>query len=314
MKELFIASIAFTALIAGSATAADLARPVYRTPVVYAPVSSWTGFYAGGDLGVAWANSQTYAFSDPGNAAFNSCGFCVVPYQPEVLTSGRKSGLLGGLHVGYNWQFAPKWLVGVEGDFTWTNTLDQSSTAPLFGNTALPAIQPPNAPIPNSLLNFDNQTRWLSSIRGRAGIILASNLLVYDTGGVAWTRYSHTAVASCLGFMVDGCGTPGGAAPGGAISSFSQDQTKGGWVLGAGAEWQIPTTQWRARLEYLYYGFDNGTVGSGLWIALPGGGPLLCVNTPTCSSPYAFSNQNFQTVRLGISYAFGYAAAPAVYK
>ena len=123
MKKLF-ASIAFTALIAGSATAADLARPVYRTPVVYAPVSSWTGFYAGGDLGVAWANSQTYAFSDPGNAAFNSCGFCVVPYQPEVLTSGRKSGLLGGLHVGYNWQFAPKWLVGVEGDFTWTNTLD----------------------------------------------------------------------------------------------------------------------------------------------------------------------------------------------
>ena len=105
-----------------------------------------------------------------------------------------------------------------------------------------------------------------------------------------------------------GCGTWG------AISSFSQDQIKAGWVLGAGAEWQVPTTQWRARLEYLYYGFDNGTVGSGLWIALPGGGALLCGNTPTCSSPYAFSNQNFQTVRLGISYAFGYAAVPAVHK
>jgi outer membrane immunogenic protein len=232
-----------------------------------------------------------------------------VPYQPEALTSGRKSGLLGGLHVGYNWQFAPQWLVGVEGDFTWTNTLDQSSTAPLFGNTANPATQPPTAPIPGSLLNFDNQTRWLSSIRGRAGIILASNLLVYGTGGVAWTRYNKTAVASCLLLSAGGCG-----APAGAISSFSQEETKAGEVLGAGAEWQIPTTQWRARIEYLYYGFDNGTIGSGLWIRVLGGSPHPCIVTPTCSSPYTFSNQNFQTVRLGISYAFGFAAAPAVCK
>ena len=44
MKKLLVASIALTALIAGSATAAELARPVYKRPVVVAvppPVSNW---------------------------------------------------------------------------------------------------------------------------------------------------------------------------------------------------------------------------------------------------------------------------------
>lgn len=57
------------------------------------------------------------------------------------------------------------------------------------------------------------------------------------------------------------------------------------------------------------------------FIALAGGasaawgGLLPCRNTPTCASAYSFSNTNFQTLRFGISYAFGgYAAAPAVYR
>jgi opacity protein-like surface antigen len=102
----------------------------------------------------------------------------------------------------------------------------------------------------------------------------------------------------------------------GGIASFTNDQTKTGWVAGAGAEWQIAATQWRARLEYLYYGFNNGTTGAGQWLAVPGPGPLPCLATPTCAATFTFSNQNIQTLRVGISYAFGgyAAAAPAFYK
>jgi len=52
MRKLLLSGIAFAALIAGPATAADLARPVYRRPVVVvAPVYTSTGFYVGGNVG-----------------------------------------------------------------------------------------------------------------------------------------------------------------------------------------------------------------------------------------------------------------------
>ena len=46
---------ALTALFGGSAIAADLRRPAYTPPP---PVSNWTGFYIGGDLGGAWARGS----------------------------------------------------------------------------------------------------------------------------------------------------------------------------------------------------------------------------------------------------------------
>ena len=299
MKRLLLAGVSFAALLAGPATAAP--------PVVYAP--SWTGFYVGGDIGGAWQNSQTFLFNDPGNAAFFSCNQCSLPYQPEALTGGRQSGLLGGLHVGYDYQGGAAFVLGAEWDFMWTNKLNQSATGPLFSDATSGAI----VPVVNSSLSFTEQTKWLTSLRGRAGWLVTPDLLAYGTGGVAWARFEQSAFASCVVFDPNGCSTLG------AISAFSQRETRFGLVVGAGLEYQIPTTRLRARLEYLFYGFDpHETAGAGPWIATPGGGPLPCINTPTCAANFTFGssgNTNIQTLRVGISYAFGgYAAAPAVYR
>ena len=309
MKKLLLASISFAALVAGPATAADLGRPAYRAPVVYAP--AWTGFYVGGDIGGAWQNSQTFLFSDPGNAASASCNQCSVPYQPEALTGGRQSGLLGGFHLGYDYQGGAAFVLGAEWDFMWTNKLNQSATGPLFSDATSGAI----VPVINSSLFFTEQTKWLTSLRGRAGWLVTPDLLAYGTGGVAWARFEQSAFASCVVPDPNGCVSQGT----GAISAFSQRETRFGLVVGAGLEYQIPTTRFRARLEYLFYGFDpHQTAGAGLWIATPGGGPLPCINTPTCAANFSFGssgNTNIQTLRVGISYAFGgYAAAPAAYR
>jgi len=51
MKKLLLTSIAFAALVAGPATAADLGSPVYRAPVAVPVAFNWTGFYIGGHVG-----------------------------------------------------------------------------------------------------------------------------------------------------------------------------------------------------------------------------------------------------------------------
>src|SRR5262249_54816903 len=86
MRKLILAGLTVCALIMPAA-AADIA-PYYRGPLEFQPVY-WTGAYAGTDVGAAWSN------------AFGS------------------AGAIGGLYAGYNWEFAPQWLLGVEVDGSW---------------------------------------------------------------------------------------------------------------------------------------------------------------------------------------------------
>ena len=107
-----------------------------------APVISWTGFYLGANIGGATMSSPDYSFADPGHAAWWSCANCLLPYQSQTLSGGSDSAVIGGFHLGYNWQFAPAWLVGVEGDFSWTG-LRNSVNGPLLSNSGpTPAIIP----------------------------------------------------------------------------------------------------------------------------------------------------------------------------
>lgn len=87
--------LASAALVAGAglaapAAAADLSGRYPPAPYAApAPVSTWTGFYIGANVGYGWGSS---AFGSPG-------------------------GAIGGLQAGYNWQFGSPFVLGVETDF-----------------------------------------------------------------------------------------------------------------------------------------------------------------------------------------------------
>jgi outer membrane immunogenic protein len=137
MKRLLLVGAVFGAQIA-SAMAADMA-PFDRGPAVF----SWTGAYIGADIGGAWSNIQSN------------------------FGGGNASSVGGGVYAGYNWQLAPSWLIGIEGDANWADL-------------TVPA--------------GSGDVNWLGSLRGRIGWSPTPTTMLYFTGGAAWSAVNIQGV------------------------------------------------------------------------------------------------------------------------
>jgi outer membrane immunogenic protein len=169
MKATALSIAAIAALAGGHAWAADLAVKALPVPTP-APVFSWTGFYFGGNLGAKWATA-----SDTVNVAPATAFGAALPSGASLpFSSTSSSSFIGGVQVGYNWQTGPV-VFGIEGDFDvqdWktTQVLSNFSSGTIF--------------VPGDSFILDS--RWQASLRGRVGYAM-DRLLVYATGGVAWT-------------------------------------------------------------------------------------------------------------------------------
>src|SRR5450631_1090800 len=101
MKKFLLGTVALVALGATvPALAADLgARTYTKAPAYAAPIYNWTGFYIGGHVGGAFSSDNI----------FNG-----------LVTGNNNNGrFLGGLQAGADYQFAPNWVAGIEGQYSW---------------------------------------------------------------------------------------------------------------------------------------------------------------------------------------------------
>jgi outer membrane immunogenic protein len=244
-----------------AASAADIAapKPMY-TKAPPAPTYNWTGFYIGGDAGGVWTSNTATWNPLPSPALFGA----------NAISGGNGgSNPIVGLHLGYNWQFAPTWVAGVEGDWSWANA-GSSFTQP-WTSVGGVGINP------GSFTTMSSKLNWVSSLRARVGYLAMPNLLAYATGGIAWGRIDYAATASNL---------LGNA----STTAFSQTQT--GFVAGGGLEWAI-TNNWSLRGEYLYYRL--------------GGSPNVVApvtGNPAVSSNFVWNATNVSVARAGVSYKF----------
>ena len=203
MKKLLLATVALVALGATvPALAADLgARPVYsKAPPVYAaPLYNWTGFYVGGHLGGAFNSDNNFNGLVTGNS-----------------DNGR---FLGGVQAGGDYQFAPNWVAGVEGQYSW---LSNNNNGVLF---------------PGSFVFVNNQ-RAIGSVTGRVGYTWGPGLL-YVKGGYAFSDNNNSLTLNGVpaAFVLDG-------------------NHSNGWTVGAGLEYMF-APNWSAKVEYQYYNFGN---------------------------------------------------------
>jgi len=248
-----------------------------KAPVKALPPASlyvnWTGFYLGAHGGVGY-DRDTIGFVGSTESA-----------------GTHFSGMLGGGQIGYNYQLANKFVIGVEGDASWAHLKGGQTCGAANGLTAGPV---PPAGLPGGFdpffMSCNTQLNWVASITGRLGYAW-DRTLYYVKGGAAFT--DETVSVNCI---VGPLNMPGRACnnqAGALINSISSEATRAGWTLGFGAEFALDA-HWSAKAEYDYIGFGSRT------------------GLATDGTTQLTSNTNVQLTKIGLNYRF--SAGPVVAK
>jgi outer membrane immunogenic protein len=252
-KPTLLASAIAATLAATPVLAADMA--VKAPPAV--PVSSWTGFYVGGNVGYGWGHASGY-LNDPSIDFFSGLGSLPTSFA-EALKLRNPTG---GGQFGYNYQINPHWVVGVEADLQDANQHAGSSQSAATGGTF---VGPGITTITSSTegTTFQSAISWFATARARAGVLITPATLLYGTGGLAFGRVKATGSGGATVSITE-CIAGIGCIPTGTGSfafGFNQSTTRAGWTLGGGIEGALAGNwSWRVEYLYLYLGSESGSV------------------------------------------------------
>jgi len=196
---------------AAAGNAADIGG-LKDTPYVEAPWS-WTGFYGGWTIGYGTGDSNNYVSANDNNQ--------------HGWASNNPDGVMLGGTIGYNYQWAPNWVIGAEADMSWAN---------LQGTQHLYIYD-----------GHDWSGGWdgFGTIRGRLGYAIGPTLL-YGTAGIAFVHSNEVVIGNDAD-----------------ESNFGQGWYTG-YVIGAGVEHAF-TNRLAAKLEFLYadgFGEKSGVTGT----------------------------------------------------
>jgi opacity protein-like surface antigen len=187
---------------------------------------TWDGYYLGLNGGYSWGRSRTDGV------------FTDLTLGGDLFATGSTfdlKGILLGAQTGYNWQIG-RWVAGIEGDVALTGQR---------GNPSF--ICPGTTCNPNGqvVATFDQnqQLEWFATLRGRFGVTVVPDALLYVTGGIAVGGFK--TAGDVYGF--DPTGVP-------AVVPFLHLSTVPGWVAGAGIEGHL-AGNWTGKVEYLHLDF-----------------------------------------------------------
>jgi hypothetical protein len=114
------------------AVAADMGVPnMAPSPV---PVVPWTGVYVGINFG--WAASNNALGGTPTDMGTAGLGAMVAARAIPETMRGIHGGFIGGTQAGFNWQFCPTWVAGIETDFDWLANSAAISVFPYAGSAS----------------------------------------------------------------------------------------------------------------------------------------------------------------------------------
>jgi outer membrane immunogenic protein len=307
MKK-FALSVAALALSASGAFAADLpsrkAEPYLPPPPPPPPM--WTGFYAGLNAGYGFGtNSNTQSIS----AAY-------LPYDGKiknVWTEGdyentyslynatstlgaglalsgvgnnsTQNGFIGGGQIGYNYQWGPSFVIGIEADIQGTGIRGNARNVGLGSDTAAVNTLFKNGEL-HRLTNIDSTAwgatqvnagvDWMGTVRGRLGYLFTPTMLVYATGGLTYggvyANVNNYAVSSSAITEYHYRNPVEVNNEGGFSHTFigggNKSSTLVGWNVGGGLEWMF-MPNWSLKAEAIYWNMGNMTLPTAGFAAAP---------------------------------------------
>lgn len=260
------------------------------TPAFAQEPSRWGGFYAGLNAGYAWrADKGTIVGDVPvggnGNFVVNNAFYGIASNTPTSASlSLSEQGTIGGAQLGYNWMLSRQLLLGVELDIQRAG-LKSDETA--SRSTAAQRLQV----ISTSSLD------WFATARGRVGVLVDRNLLLFGTAGWAIGQSSITTDVNNIGVGIanGGGGTFFFCNAGQHCMTGADSRRSTGWVVGGGAEWAVlPNITLRA--EYLHIDLGSQAVTATMVPVQPPGNPPAFVTSTV--------NNSFDVVRAALNYRF----------
>ncbi|MGC1861293.1 MAG: porin family protein, partial [Methylocystis sp.] len=306
-KILFAVSAVALALSAGSAMAADL--PSYKAPppVYIPPPPMWTGFYAGLNAGFGWGtSSNTYTagvpvwdgFVDEYSGAYGVWGSTAL--ANTATANINQSGFIGGGQIGYNYQWGPQFVVGLEADI-------QGASISGAGTSTGASVDSDASYNPNRVAVGGNDIHaginWMGTVAGRVGYLFTPTLLVYARGGLAYGGVHANVTSSLQGYA---WGDPADYPFSGTGTGYASN-TLVGWHIGGGLEWMF-MPNWSLKTEAFYYDLGSLSVGAPVFAPVPGYSGMGNITTTRVQF-------NGVVARVGVNYHFNWGApAPVVAK
>lgn len=177
------------------------------------PIFSWTGFYAGVSGGLGGGQA---------------------PIRMDIATGGvvvardrysdRSTGVLLGGQIGFNYQFANRFVAGLEADWSWANIDGRRKAAVSY-------VAPPRVETNDAFA----RTEQLGTLRARFGYA-SGRFLPFFTAGLAWGGLKQSFnIADTTGYVATGGGS----------------SVRMGWTLGAGFEYALGDAL-SFKTEYLF--------------------------------------------------------------
>ena len=168
MKKLAFA-LAASAVLAGPAMAADMAAKAPRPMAAPVIATNWTGCYLSGGVGYQFdrVRHETWGGSAPN----------------ELRTQQSDSSLTGWygtVGAGCDYQFNSRWVVGLFGDYTFSDDVRGDYLVRLTG--------------PGDVTVGRLKNDWSWAIGGRLGYLVAPNVLTYVNGGYTQTHFKGIAL------------------------------------------------------------------------------------------------------------------------
>jgi len=230
-----------------------------------------------------------YGFGDSGVTQFSAlsslAGFAQTIGAVPFAQNSDVAGFLGGGQIGYNYQFGPMLVAGLENDLQYANiggSFDNTDINTGFATSSKRLLE------------------WLGTVRGRLGWLIRDDFLLYGTGGFAYGGVTARSAGTLgVGFAC--------YAPLNNCSAGESATTATGWTAGPGFEFAV-AHNWTLKAEWLYVDLGKQTYTlSDYGIAAAFGLPIILS---------ANSDSRTQIIRTGLNYRFDWPAptAPVVAK